>query len=59
MDRTDDARPRGRITLDRDHLWPAIIITALAVVMIVNACFIWIAVRGADEVAPSYVQGER
>lgn len=28
-------------------------------VVAVNATFIWIAVSGADEVAPSYVQGER
>ncbi len=37
-----------------DRVWPTIIAIALAVVMIVNGLFIWIAVRDADEVAPSY-----
>jgi len=59
VDRTDNGGGRGRLTLSRDHLWPVIIIVALAVVMLVNAVFIYIAVSGADEVAPSYTQGER
>ncbi len=48
---------RGRITLSRDQLWPAIIIVGLALVLVVNAMFIYIAVSGADEVAPSYNAG--
>ena len=48
-----------RITLGDESVWPAIIIIALAVVMAVNAAFIYIAVSGADEVAPSYMEGER
>jgi hypothetical protein len=35
------------------------IAVALAVVVLVNAIFIYVAVTGADEVAPSYNQGER
>lgn len=42
------------MTVDRDHLWPWIIGIALAVVMVVNAVFIYIAVSQADPVAPSY-----
>jgi len=41
------------------RVWPLIIAAALALVMIVNGLFIWIAVRGADEVAPSYEQERR
>ena len=44
---TSEARRRGRV-------WPLIIAIALTVVVIVNGVFIWIAVSGADEVAPSY-----
>lgn len=60
MDRTTDPRvePR-RLTLSRDLIWPVGICIALAVVIAVNATFIWIAVRGADEVVPSYLHGER
>lgn len=50
---------RGRITLSRDQVWPTIIIVGLALVLAVNAVFIWIAVTGADEVEPSYTAGER
>lgn len=59
MDRTEKGGGRGRVTLSRDQLWPIIIIVALALVMLVNAVFIYIAVTGADEVAPSYTQGDR
>jgi len=40
-------------------VWPVIIVAALVLVMVVNAVFIYIAVTGADEVAPSYVAGQR
>jgi hypothetical protein len=53
------AAPKGQITLSRDHLWPWIIGIALAVVLAVNAAFIYIAVTGADSVVPSYNTGER
>lgn len=56
---TEDGRSRRRITLSRDQLWPALIIGGLLLVMVVNAIFIWIAVAGADDVAPSYTSGER
>jgi hypothetical protein len=52
-------RDRRLITLGDESVWPAIIIIALAVVMAVNAVFIYIAVTGAEDVAPSYVEGER
>lgn len=57
---TEEAVPgKGFITLSRDHLWPALILIGLALMVAVNVAFIWIAVSGADEVAPSYVAGER
>ena len=61
MEKTTDTVPsrRGRITLSRDQLWPALIVIGLAIVMAVNAAFIYIAVSGADEVAPSYEAGQR
>ncbi len=45
--------------LNRDHVWPAAIIIGLVLVALVNFTFIYIAVSGADEVAPSYVTGPR
>lgn len=47
------------ITLSRDMVWPLAIVLFLATVVAVNAVFIYVAVSGADEVAPSYVTGER
>ena len=55
MDKTE----KGRMTLKREWLWPVIITVTLAVVVVVNGIFIYIAVKGADEVAPSYTQGDR
>ena len=55
---TTDA-PKRRITLSDDQIWPVLIAVALAVVVAVNAAFIWIAVSGADQVDASYVAGER
>lgn len=43
----------------KDRLWPVIIVVGLAVVVLVNAVFIYIAVKGADAVVPSYTQGDR
>jgi hypothetical protein len=43
----------------KDLLWPVIITVLLGVVIAVNAAFIFIAVKGADDVDPAYVQGER
>jgi hypothetical protein len=53
------ASPAGSAKPGRDHLWPWLLAIALALVMLVNGIFIWIAVSGADEVAPSYSQGDR
>ena len=55
---TTDA-PKRRIVLGDHQVWPLLIGVALAVVIAVNAAFIWIAVNGADEVDASYVAGER
>ena len=43
----------------RDRLWPTLIILGLALVFLVNGLFIYIAVKGADEVVPSYLTEER
>jgi hypothetical protein len=42
-----------------DRLWPTLIILGLALVFLVNGLFIYIAVKGADEVVPSYLTEER
>jgi hypothetical protein len=55
----DGVPPAGHITVSRDWIWPVALAIALAVVLVVNGIFIYIAVTGADEVAPSYVEGER
>ncbi len=47
-----------RATRD-DRTWPLGLALALAVVVLVNLAFIYMAVAGADPVAPSYVSGER
>ena len=41
------------------RLWPGIIIVGLALVILVNGLFIYIAVKGADAVVPSYNSEER
>jgi hypothetical protein len=43
----------------RDRLWPWLIAAGLLLVLLVNALFIWIAVKGADDVVPSYTEEER
>ena len=53
MKGTDTAEPK------RDMLWPLILTVALVVVVVVNALFIYVAVKGADDVDPAYVEGER
>ncbi|MEQ9398895.1 MAG: hypothetical protein RJQ04_06960 [Longimicrobiales bacterium] len=50
---------RGVVTVSRDWVWPVGIAVALSVVVLVNVVFIWVAVKGADPVAPAYVAGER
>ena len=57
MAKTEPGKPQLRIS--DDMVWPVIIVAALVLVMVVNAVFIYIAVTGADEVAPSYVAGQR
>ncbi len=49
-----ERRPQGQIEVKRDWLWPVGIGIALALVVLVNVAFIYIAVKGADEVVPSY-----
>ena len=50
---------RRSITLSRDMIWPAAVVLFLVTVVVVNVVFVYVAVRGADEVAPSYVTGDR
>jgi len=50
---------QGSKEVKKDHLWPILITILLVVVIAVNAAFIYIAVAGADDVDPAYVQGER
>lgn len=47
------------LEISRDHLWPAAIVIGLAVVVAVNILFIYVAVREADPVVPSYVTERR
>jgi len=44
---------------NRAWVWPAAIIAGLTLVVVVNMVFIYIAVSGADDVVPSYLQEER
>ncbi len=37
-----------------ERLWPTAIIVGLLIVILVNAIFIFVAVSGQDEIAPSY-----
>lgn len=39
--------------------WPLGIAAGLLVMIVVNMCFIYVAVSGADSVDPSYIHGER
>ncbi len=50
----DDAKPPSD-----DRLWPTLIVVGLLLVVAVNFTYIWIAVNGADEVVPSYMEEER
>lgn len=52
----NDPRDRKK---EGSRLWPILITVGLALVIVVNAIFIYIAVRGADEVVPSYQTEER
>ena len=56
IDPSDAQESRDR---KRDLLWPIAIAVLLALVVIVNAVFIYVAVSGADDVAPSYNQEAR
>lgn len=53
------SRSQGETSRWRAWLWPVILAVALLLVVVVNAVFIYLAVSGADEVAPSYTQGDR
>jgi hypothetical protein len=44
---------------EKSRLWPMIITVGLVIVMVVNFLFIYIAVKGADAVVPSYNTEER
>ena len=67
MDRTEgaatgapmDGVPPAAVSVRGDRRWPIIIAVALAVVVVVNGIFTYIAVTGSDPVEPSYFQGDR
>ena len=46
-------------TRGRDRTWPIAIVIGFTLMMLVNGAFIYIAVRGADQVVPSYVSEHR
>lgn len=46
-------------TGEKSRLWPMIITVGLILVMVVNFLFIYIAVKGADAVVPSYTTEPR
>jgi hypothetical protein len=55
---------RGRVPADdeggrQSRLWPILITLGLLFVILVNGIFIYIAVKGADQVVPSYITEER
>jgi len=41
------------------RLWPGLITVGLALVILLNVIFIYIAVSGADDIVPSYFTEER
>lgn len=45
--------------LIEDSWWPRAILVGAIFVIAVNIAFIYIAVSGADEVVPSYIQEDR
>lgn len=49
-----EAEQMGRIKFKREWIWPLGIALGLAIVIAVNAAFIYLAFSGADEVVPSY-----
>jgi hypothetical protein len=44
---------------EKSRLWPIVITVGLVIVMVVNFLFIYIAVKGADAVVPSYNSEQR
>ena len=55
---------RGWVPVDdeggrQSRLWPILITLGLLFVILVNGIFIYIAVKGADQVVPSYTTEER
>ena len=59
VETAEDGPGHGSEEVKNDRLWPIILTILLVVVVAVNAAFIYIAVTGADDVDPSYTQGER
>ena len=51
--------PRPSEPRSGSRLWPVLITLGLLFVILVNAVFIYIAVKGADDVVPSYHTEER
>jgi len=55
----DLASARSRSLFATGRIWPVAVALSLFVVVCVNLAFVYIAVTGADEVVPSYVEEER
>lgn len=55
----DETVEQETTEVKRDRLWPILLTLGLGTVIAVNALFIYIAVTGADDVDPAYVQGDR
>lgn len=51
--------PEGPRASEESRLWPVLIVLGMTLVILVNGLFIYIAVKGADEVVPSYNTEER
>lgn len=55
----DGRAPKGSEAGGGIRLWPVLIVLGMTLVILVNGLFIYIAVKGADEVVPSYNTEER
>ncbi|MEJ2539472.1 MAG: hypothetical protein P8188_05810 [Gemmatimonadota bacterium] len=51
--------PMSPVPVGSGRIWPVALGLSLFLVVCVNLAFIYIAVSGADEVVPSYVEEER
>jgi len=55
----DPGSERSTSLFATGRIWPVAVALSLFVVVCVNLAFVYIAVTGADQVVPSYVEEER